>query len=294
MSASVLIRLLLVEDNPTDVLLVRQGLQTGPEDKRVEVRHAETLAASTQMLRSEEFDAILCDMGLPDSTGLITFRKLQEAAPDTPIVVLTGSANEQDGLQAVKQGAQDYLMKSAVGTPLFARVIWYAIERFTLQAQLAERQQRERGHREMLSIDRLSERPSTTVTGEMFGLLSLQQSWPREFKQFLQEYDAILQQALDRRIYKPSKEDVQKDPETRLRELADQLGFFRAGPRDVIDLHSMCLKNLIADAPLPKSQAVLEEGRIALVELMGYLANYYRSYYSISQSREAPYESRNS
>src|SRR5204862_1143637 len=74
-------------------------------------------------------DVVLLDLGLPDSQGLDTFVRARRGAPNEPIVVISGLDDEQLALEAVRSGAQDYLVKGRIEGQLLARVLRYAIER---------------------------------------------------------------------------------------------------------------------------------------------------------------------
>jgi two-component system, cell cycle sensor histidine kinase and response regulator CckA len=135
------IKILLIEDNPGDVLLLQETLSeiTFVE---LELVHVERLANALKRLQSEEFDVILLDLLLPDSDGLDTLIKIQEQTPGTPIVVLTGMADEALAMSAMKAGAQDYLVKGQVsGSDLLLRSMRYAIERKRIEANLQQREQ---------------------------------------------------------------------------------------------------------------------------------------------------------
>ena len=107
------LKVLLVEDNPADVRLVRELLREwGPI--RVVLTHAERLRQAVTMLQKEGFNAILLDLSLPDSQGLETFTRAHAEAPTAPIVVLTGLRDEEMAVRAVREGAQDYLVKGQV------------------------------------------------------------------------------------------------------------------------------------------------------------------------------------
>lgn len=80
-------------------------------------------------LKKSSFDVVLLDLSLPDSQGLNTVTKLHTEVPDIPIVVLTGLDDRDVALQAVVQGAQDYLVKGKITAELLDRTIKYAIER---------------------------------------------------------------------------------------------------------------------------------------------------------------------
>jgi len=122
------IRALLIEDNPADAEIVREMLAEGAR-ARFEIEVAERLGSGIEALHQDHFDVVLADLNLPDSYGLDTFRALQECCPDTPIILLTGLEDEGTAEQALKQGAQDYLVKSQIDARSLDRSIRYAIER---------------------------------------------------------------------------------------------------------------------------------------------------------------------
>lgn len=129
------IRVLLVEDNPGDERLIREALAEVPY-ARIKLERADCLKAAQEVLASKEYDLILLDLSLPDSSGLETVEKTGDASPDTPIVILTGLDDVNIGIQAVRAGAQDYLVKGEVTGHLLVRSIRYAIERQRMRAAL--------------------------------------------------------------------------------------------------------------------------------------------------------------
>lgn len=133
------LRLLIVEDNPGDARLIREMLQGSKP--RVALHFADNLAAAAGALRGGGFDAVLLDLGLPDSRGLETLRSLQAQFASVPVVVMTGLGDEEIGVQAVQLGAQDYLVKGQVESGLLRRSLLYAIERKKSDETLKEREQ---------------------------------------------------------------------------------------------------------------------------------------------------------
>ena len=121
------LRVLLVEDNPADARLVREMLKES--HRPVEITHASRLREALEFLRKGGFSAILLDLNLPDSEGMNTFLRARAEALHAPIVVLTGLADEEVAARAVREGAQDYLVKAEVDGPLLYRSIRYAVER---------------------------------------------------------------------------------------------------------------------------------------------------------------------
>ncbi|PZS36196.1 MAG: GGDEF domain-containing response regulator [Pseudonocardiales bacterium] len=130
------VRLLLVEDNPGDALLVREMLR-GALDEPFELVHVRSLGEAQRELAGGGATCVLLDLSLPDADGVDAVTRTQAAAPDVPIVVLTGRDDERLALSAVQEGAQDYLIKSRVDELLIGRSIRYAIERKRAEVQLS-------------------------------------------------------------------------------------------------------------------------------------------------------------
>jgi signal transduction histidine kinase len=136
------LRALLVEDDPDDVFLLKDMLAALP-GPGLDLERVADLAAGLERARSGGLDVALLDLNLPDSQGMETFERLHDAAPDLPVVVLTGHNDEAAAVEAVQKGAQDYLVKGQVDGNLLVRSVRYAIERqrnSTFRALLAERE----------------------------------------------------------------------------------------------------------------------------------------------------------
>jgi len=134
------INILLLEDNPLDARLLR--LQLGEKQGAAyHLTHKETLQQGIALLGELHPDLILCDLSLPDSHELETFQRLHAVAPRTPIIVLSGSDDETLAVQAVREGAQDYLVKGRVDAQGLIRAISYALERHRTERALHENEQ---------------------------------------------------------------------------------------------------------------------------------------------------------
>lgn len=129
---------LVVEDNPGDARLLSELMKDIPTVS-FQLTHVETLAASLDRLNQQSFDIVLLDLGLPDSHGLEGLEKLRESGHQVPIILLTGYNDEENALTAMKQGAQDYLIKGQVTPDLLVRSIRYSIERYQLLMELQAR-----------------------------------------------------------------------------------------------------------------------------------------------------------
>ena len=126
---------LLVEDNPGDVRLIEEIL-IETEGASFDLMCAERLSKGLDRLASDDVDVVLLDLSLPDSHGLDTFARVYEEAPQIPIVVLSGVDDEALAIQAVREGAQDYLVKGMADTDILVRSIRYAVERKRAEEEL--------------------------------------------------------------------------------------------------------------------------------------------------------------
>ena len=146
-------RVLLVEDNDDDALLIRESLS----GTALEIDRAERLSTALAQLTLGKFDAVLLDLSLPDAWGLETIRRLRREAAAVPIVVLTGLNDEEIAMRAVEEGAQDYLFKGQADGHLLARSLRYAVQRHRAEETLKER------NRELLILQKISE----TILGSL-------------------------------------------------------------------------------------------------------------------------------
>jgi two-component system, cell cycle sensor histidine kinase and response regulator CckA len=131
-------RILLVEDSAVDAALF-QGLLKHARTRSFSVTHVETLAAALDHLHRFDTDLIVLDLGLPDSTGLDSLRQLQAHGVSAPVLVLTASEDETLGIATIHEGAQDYIPKSHLETPLLIRSIGYSIERHQAARQAEDK-----------------------------------------------------------------------------------------------------------------------------------------------------------
>jgi signal transduction histidine kinase len=123
-------RALLVEDNPGDAFLVQE--QLSKPGTHFVVESAEDLSGAMNSVDLHQPDVVLLDLDLPDSRGTETVRKMIHKLPHVPVLVLTGRDDEEMGIRAVQEGAQDYLIKGSLEGGHLIRAIKYAIERQSL------------------------------------------------------------------------------------------------------------------------------------------------------------------
>jgi CheY-like chemotaxis protein len=154
------IRVLLIEDNLGDATLIKGLLGDCRED--FNVTRVASLAEAKESLLGQYMDVILLDLGLPDGRGLDTLTQALEFSEAAPIVVLTGSKAESIGTEAVRMGAQDYLVKGDSTADAIERSILYAVERKKAQE----------------SIKNALQSNADLVRGIPSGLLTFQYEWP--------------------------------------------------------------------------------------------------------------------
>ncbi len=135
------INILLIEDNPGDAKLVEIYLRESP-NLNFELTHATRLYEGMEKISGEsdkQFDIVLLDLSLPDSSGFETLTKAMEEVPKSiSIVVLTGTDDEVQGLKAIEAGAQDYLVKGQIDTSSLTRAVLHAIQRTAMHRELEE------------------------------------------------------------------------------------------------------------------------------------------------------------
>ena len=130
------VEILLFEDNPGDASLIEEMIEEF-SDFPYKLKNVETLNEGLSLLKERSFDLILTDLGLPDSDGIDTFLDIHARNSRIPIIIFTASNDEKIGLDAIKKGAQDYLVKGQVNGRLMNRSIQYSIERKKIGEVLA-------------------------------------------------------------------------------------------------------------------------------------------------------------
>ncbi|MBN8220157.1 MAG: response regulator [Spirochaetes bacterium] len=139
--------ILLIEDNPGDARLIEEmiaEINQLPHADGVAFRLVwkPTLQAGLAALRQGDIHLILLDLSLPDSQGFETFRRTQEGAPGTPLILLTGQSDEKMAMAVVRAGAQDFLHKNGLTAFYLARAMRYAIERKSFAEEIKQLSQR--------------------------------------------------------------------------------------------------------------------------------------------------------
>lgn len=141
-SERILIRALLVEDSPAQAELIKSILKQAKRYS-VQIDHVLSLEEAEPLLAEKDFDIALLDLGLKESSGLKTLELFIPLAKGIPIVVQTAVEDESAAIEALRRGAQDYIVKGDFDSKILIRSIRYAIERRHLEDQLHDAQKME-------------------------------------------------------------------------------------------------------------------------------------------------------
>ena len=259
---------LAIEDDSEDFFILNRLFQ---ENKNNQLVWAKSLEAGLESIERHDFDVILLDLSLPDSRGIATVKEFMEL--DTaPIVVLSGLDDEQTALESVQSGAQDYLVKGSFSADLLFRTMRHAVERNRLQRQLNASQQevqRQRELRRLQSDASLAPVSADTAVNEGKPLKSAHLII---FQQSIRQYSSILDNALEQRAFK-----IEHKVSDALRKLANELGDYKATPRDVVEIHTAVITEKISDTLPQKNRVINEEARYLLAGVLGHLCSFYRS-----------------
>lgn len=124
----------------------------------------------------------------------------------------------------------------------------------------------------LYTLGEMAKSPEVQVTSRMLGIMPLRESASGVVAELAEVYGRIMDKALERRFH-----NTEENLSGELVDLASRLGFLKATPRDMVDLHSAVLKEKGHSVPASRMRSYLDEGHFLLVELMGYLATYYRN-----------------
>jgi two-component sensor histidine kinase len=127
--------ILLIEDNPGDQKLIKEYLQESNQQK-FKIENSFCLEEGISLLKSKKYDTVILDLGLPDSSGISSLKSIKEINDSVPVIVFTVDKSEETGLEAIKYGAQDYLVKDDLPQINLSKSIKFAISRKKLELEL--------------------------------------------------------------------------------------------------------------------------------------------------------------
>ena len=204
-------RILLVEDNPGDARLLREMLSE-QDMQHIELTHVETMGDAEKHLAEHPVDMVLLDLGLPDVQGLDAVRRAHAAAPHVTLVVLSGMDDESLALQAMQNGAQDYLIKGQIEPRELVRALRYAVERKIIEESLWAEKERAQATLQcigdaVVSTDALGNISFINSVAEKMTGWSLQEATGRPMVEVFRIVDATTHQL----VPDPMERAVQRD-----------------------------------------------------------------------------------
>lgn len=251
---------LIVDDDPESLVSFSRIFQNAG----FEVETADCAKDALNILQNGKLDLALIDVILPDMMGtdLCISIKNDPKLIDIIIILISGrKISEDDYLFGLEIGAGDYLKRPISAKELLARVN----SLFRLKDSFAKPGENNNNPFNFRN---------TEQTAAVFDQKSIKEAYSKEFGEFVKQYSAILNDALESRFYKTSNSASEK-----VIELSAELGFMKASARDVIELHKTALSNSVESKSAKRAFYIKEESRVLLIELMGYLLNFYRNKY---------------
>lgn len=265
---------ILVVDDDVDVGSMVEtmiGAAHAGDDQNYVVTRAGSMAEALELAEDRIFDLVLLDLVLPDSTDLTTVLRMLDSVPRSPVVVITGSHDESLALDALRAGAHDYLLKSNLDIETLWRTIRHTLTRH--RAYLSRIEVLEERRRLDAELTNLATDDGTSVTAGALGVQPLRERSFSTFDTLGERYRDLLEVNLRGRQFTTEVGGA----EAGLRDLARDLGFLRAGPRDVIEMHVAATEAAINNQPRGRRLVLLETARLQVLELMGHLTAHYRS-----------------
>ncbi len=263
-------KVLLVEDNPGDARLVEIALsEPGPIHFRLE--RVGLLSAALRRLEKEEFDVVLLDLSLPDSQGLETVAAVRKQSPLVPVVVLTGLDDEQSSVEALRIGAQDYLVKGTATGETLRRTIRYAVERRKIMADLETLRQNGQDILSNLKCALAAYRQLVDDTTSPFAD-EIDQPLRQRKPRFVQDIAELYSELLDDYVRNGGANNV----EPRMVHLVQRLREEFAGARDVVEIHMEALKHRLEEGAVEAPKSLAIKAQVFAVEVLGRLLTQYK------------------
>ncbi len=265
------INILLIEDDHQDALLIRELLS---EDRHNSfyVDHADRISHGIESVKQSEYDAILLDLFLSDSQGIDSLKKIVTVAPDVPVVITTGADDEYTAFKALREGAQDYLVKHDLNATVLCKALLFAIERRDIllkmekvkEHEFNERDKKEaiRAYHHFLALSQVinvNNDDKQSLDGEKL------QDYVSEYRDITYKYIHAL------RIKEERPTDL-------VRDFAQRLASIRINARDIIRIHLTLLNDFSQRAMPDAERAFSNDARLVLVELMGNILDIYLKY----------------
>lgn len=261
----------LLLDGPTDTAWIETMLADLGGGRGTDVIHCQTAATALATLETWTVDMVLVGLDDAPTVAIEAIQTIREADPAVPILAVTSRGEDEVALLAIRAGAQDYIVKGESNQRL-GQAIAFAIERSRAFDRYEAAKESEAREREFTRLKNLCGPAPLPVSGRSFGSIPLRDRSPQAFLDLARLYERVLVASASARSLR-EREEIGDE----LNGIADRLGVLNAGPRDVIDVHKMAIAQRLEGVSMGRARAAIEEARMLLLQLMGYLASFYRN-----------------
>lgn len=276
------VHILVVDDQPANLTAMQSLLEPLGQTLLMASSGEKALG----LLLDHDVAVILLDVNMPGMSGYETAQLIRERERSrlTPIIFLTArDGNPDEAIKGYRMGAVDFIFKPVEVDEIVRYKTSVFVELHKARRREHELEVERRVVRELtVELEHyrgMGTSPQLPVGTAMYGSLPLQKASKATFDELAARYGQVLDHAMESQALK-----VDRGIAEQLRQLAESLGFYGAGPRDVVELHTLVLSAKTKDAPSVKARALVSEGRFLVLELMGYLVSFYRKYYPGSKS----------
>ncbi|WP_240535671.1 response regulator [Bradyrhizobium sp. STM 3809] len=256
--------MLLVESGPASGQVVRDAITGHATMDGCELLSVATVAEAQVIMGQQPIDVVVLDAGDADAHGVWDVGGLRAAGVDIPIIVVNGASDAEVANAYIQAGARDYLPRADAGPSSLRRAVIHATGR--------RRQDRIEDNRRSLANDRdmSSAGRATSVTAHLAGHGSIREREPAAFANLVEQYLVLFREYLDPRG------DHHVRPLSTMARITTSIGDEGGGPRDLLDLHVVALERAILGTTVERTSALVFEGRLLAIEMMGLLVDYYR------------------
>ena len=261
------IRVLLITDDRSDGERVGQALLPGGADGLCVIDRAESMEQGLARA-DDEVDVIVVASGTPDRRLVQNIEILHRHRPLLPIIVLAEPLDEPFSAEAIRAGALHCL---STGAALLPRVVPIIVDAAKTKRESNGAHDGSYSEDEFGTLRDLCGPVPSPVSARSFGMRPLAEKFPDNFHDLARDYTQLLRRAIEATAFKAGA-DLEPD----LNRMAERLGILSAGPRDLIDMHKVAISAIVASEPPLRAKAFIEEGRLFLLRLMGYLLGFYR------------------
>lgn len=276
------IRILVILGSDGVAARLRGLLSDAPVPQRFEVTHCASFSTWLDSLNDGPFDAVIYIEAVKGDGGIAQIVAIRQRMPLTPLFVVT-RAEGVVHLDLVRAGADDLLPTGELASFKLARAILVGIERKRRESEaigesraayLDDAAGDNAAVKEIADMVSVAGEKPLPVTSKAYLAVDFSEQNPQKFEEFVQTYAKLIDDALDEASHRTT--GSYRDA---LAAFADKIGMLNLGPRDIIDIHKEVIYRKTRNANRTKMQAYINEGRLLLVQLMGNVLTFYRSFF---------------